>query len=99
MVRKAWGLLGFVFLSASAINASAAEVGLVTVAQGQIKLQEEKSAAADLKPFVKLRSGDRITLANGATVTKDSGVWYWNTTGTQTPVSYTHLTLPTSDLV
>ena len=66
MVRKAWGLLVFVFLSASAINAIAAEVGLVTVAHGQIKLQEEKSAAADLKPFVKLRSGDRITLANGA---------------------------------
>ena len=42
MVRKAWGLLVFVFLSASAINAIAAEVGLVTVAHGQIKLQEEK---------------------------------------------------------
>lgn len=63
MVRKAWGLLGFVFLSASVFGA---EVGLVTAANGQIKLQEEKSAAADLKPFVKLRSGDRITLASGA---------------------------------
>ena len=66
MVRKAWGLLVFVFLSASAINAIAAEVGLVTVAHGQIKLQEEKSAAADLKPFVKLRSGDRISSRSAA---------------------------------
>lgn len=66
MLRKVRGLFGCVLLAAGAINAMAVEVGLVTVAQGQIKLQEDKSAAAELKPFVKLRTGDRITLANGA---------------------------------
>jgi hypothetical protein len=43
-------------------NAWAVEVGLVTALSGGVTLQEEKSAASELKPFVKLREGDRLTL-------------------------------------
>ena len=40
----------------------AAEVGLVTAVSGNVKWQEEKSAASELKPFVKLREGDRVMM-------------------------------------
>ena len=43
-------------------SAFAAEVGLVTAVSGSIKWQEEKSAASELKPFVKLREGDRVMM-------------------------------------
>jgi hypothetical protein len=42
-----------------------AEVGLVTSITGRVLLQEEK-AASELKPFVKLRAGDRLTLEGAA---------------------------------
>jgi len=42
-----------------------AEVALVTSLAGRVLLQEEK-AASELKPFVKLRAGDRLTLEGAA---------------------------------
>ena len=59
MRKVAW--LGVVLMMVSAA-ASAVEVGLVTAVSGTVTLQEEKSAASELKPFVKLREGDRLTL-------------------------------------
>lgn len=55
--------VGLFLLSAAAW---AAEVGLVTSLTGKALLQEEKAAATELKPFVKLRAGDRLTLEGGA---------------------------------
>lgn len=43
-----------------------AEVGLVTAMQGGVTLVDEKEASSDLRPFVKLRSGDRLTLKKDA---------------------------------
>jgi hypothetical protein len=43
-------------------GALAVEVGLVTAVSGNVTLQEDKSAASELKPFIKLREGDRLTL-------------------------------------
>jgi hypothetical protein len=62
-MRKAWWVLGVVFVSA---GAWAAEVGLVTSVSGSILLQEEKAAASALKPFVKVRAGDRLTMEGAA---------------------------------
>lgn len=59
MRKSNW--LGVLLLLLSAA-ASAVEVGLVTAVSGGVTLQEEKSAASELKPFVKLREGDRLTL-------------------------------------
>ena len=42
--------------------AMANEVGLVTAVTGSVVLRGQNSAAGDLKPFVKLRAGDRLTL-------------------------------------
>lgn len=47
------------FLSAAAWGA---EIGLVTSLSGRILLQEERSAVAELKPFARLRTGDRLIL-------------------------------------
>ena len=57
--REFVAALVMAFISAAAL---AAEVGLVTAVSGSVKLQEEKSAASELKPFVKVREGDRLTL-------------------------------------
>ena len=43
-----------------------AEVGLVTAVSGNVKLQEDKAAASELKSFVKLRAGDRLTMEGAA---------------------------------
>jgi len=53
-------------LALVALAASASEVGLVTAVSGKVTWQEEKSAASELKPFVKVREGDRLTLAGPA---------------------------------
>lgn len=45
-----------------AMDVSAAEVGLITVLTGKVKLLEDKATAIELKPFVKIRDGDRLTL-------------------------------------
>lgn len=63
MMRKAWWMVGLVFLSAGAWGA---EVGLVTAVSGNVKLQEDKAAASELKSFVKLRAGDRLTMEGAA---------------------------------
>jgi len=39
-----------------------AEVGLVTALSGRVLLQEERAAAIELKPFARLRTGDRLML-------------------------------------
>ena len=49
-------------LALISLNAAAAEVGLVTAVSGNIKLQEEKATAHELRPFVKLREGDLLML-------------------------------------
>lgn len=59
------GWMGVVLVLMSA-GTWAVEVGLVTAASGGIKLQEEKAAASELKAFVKLREGDRLTLQENA---------------------------------
>lgn len=58
---KRWTIcvFGVLFLSASAWSA---EVGLITSLSGRVLLQEERAAASELKPFVRLRTGDRLTL-------------------------------------
>ncbi len=44
----------------------AAEVGLVTLVDGNVRLQEEKAAGSPLKPFIKLRPGDLLALGAAA---------------------------------
>ncbi len=60
MMRKAWW--GVVWMGLLSAGAWGAEVGLVTAVSGNVKLQEEKAAASELKAFVKLRAGDRLTM-------------------------------------
>jgi hypothetical protein len=65
-MRKAWWLwsvFGVAFVSA---GAWAAEVGLVTAVSGSVTLEAEKAAATELKPFVKVREGDRLTMEASA---------------------------------
>ena len=54
--------LGSVLLVLLSMGASAAEVALVTAASGNVKLQEGKAAASELKPFIKVREGDRLLM-------------------------------------
>lgn len=63
MARRSWIFLSLVFLAGSVVGA---EVGLVTAVAGQVRLLAEKSAAAPLNSFVKLRAGDRISMDDGA---------------------------------
>jgi len=63
MMHKAWWIAGIAFVSAAAWGA---EVGLVTAVSGNVKLQEDKAAASELKSFVKLRAGDRLTMEGAA---------------------------------
>ncbi|MBL0207546.1 MAG: hypothetical protein IPP84_06110 [Propionivibrio sp.] len=58
--------LGSVLLVLLSMGASATEVGLVTAVAGNVKLQEEKSVASELKPFVKVREGDRLMMESNA---------------------------------
>ena len=60
-MHKAYGL-GSVLLVLLSMGASAAEVALVTAASGNVKLQEGKAAASELKPFIKVREGDRLLM-------------------------------------
>ena len=59
------GWIGAALLLLSA-GTWAVEVGLVTALSGTVKLQEEKSAVSELKPFIKVREGDRLTLQGNA---------------------------------
>lgn len=61
-MHRAWCWFALLFMSAAAWGA---EVGLVTSLTGRVLLQEEK-AASELKSFVKLRAGDRLTLEGAA---------------------------------
>jgi hypothetical protein len=63
MRKTSWVGVVLLFLS---ISAWAAEVGLVTAVSGAVTLQDEKSAAGALKPFVKVRDGDRLMLQDGS---------------------------------
>lgn len=57
----------FVFLACFSLVAFASEVGMVTALSGSAKIKDAKSATlVDLKPFVKLRAGDQITLGETA---------------------------------
>lgn len=58
------GWFGVAFLAFAAPLASAIEVGLVTAVSGNVTLQEGKASPNELKPFVKLREGDRLTMAD-----------------------------------
>ena len=53
MLKAMW--LGAAILAIVSLGATAAEVGLVTAVSGNVKLQEEKTSASELKPFVKVR--------------------------------------------
>jgi hypothetical protein len=55
-----------VWIAFVSAGAWATEVGLVTSMSGSIRLQEEKAAASELKPFVKVRAGDRLTMEGAA---------------------------------
>ena len=44
---------------------AASEVGLVTAVTGSVALRGQTSGAGELKPFVKLQAGDRLTLREG----------------------------------
>lgn len=61
MMIRACVWLGGLLLASLAWGA---EVGLVTSLAGKATLQEEKTAS-ELKPFVKLRAGDRLALGGG----------------------------------
>jgi hypothetical protein len=65
-MRNGWivgvvGVLGVGLMSLS-LAAFALETGLVTALSGNVQLLEEKTAAVALKPFVKVREGDRLAL-------------------------------------
>ena len=64
--RKEW-IVG-TLLVFYALALSAAEVGLVTALNGKVQLLEGKSAALALRPFVKVRDGDQLTLEGNARV-------------------------------
>ena len=55
-------LVIFYAVSCMTLNVEAAEVGLVTVASSRILLQDGTAPARELKAFIKVRIGDRITL-------------------------------------
>ncbi len=60
MYKSGW--FGAVLLALISAGISAAEVGLVTAVSGNVKFQEENAAASELRPFVKVREGDRLTM-------------------------------------
>lgn len=60
------GVFGALLLALIAVNGWAAEVGLVTAVSGNVKWQEDKSAASELKPFVKVREGDQLLMEGAA---------------------------------
>ncbi|MFZ4536248.1 hypothetical protein [Propionivibrio sp.] len=60
MIKTGW--LKVALLALVSLGATAAEVGLVTAVSGNVKWQEEKAAASELKPFVKVREGDRLMM-------------------------------------
>ena len=62
------GVLGAFLLALVSMPVLAVEVGLVTAVSGNVKWQEQKSAASELKPFVKVREGDQLTMAGAARV-------------------------------
>ena len=62
------GVLGAVLLALVSMPVLAVEVGLVTAVSGNVKWQEQKSAASELKPFVKVRDGDQLTMDGAARV-------------------------------
>lgn len=64
MGKSIW-FVGLILALVSA-GASATEVGLVTAVSGNVKLQEEKGVASELKPFVKVREGDRLAMDGSA---------------------------------
>ena len=59
MRRTRWLGLALVIMSA---GAWAVEVGLVTALSGSVKLQADRSSINEIKPFVKVREGDRLIL-------------------------------------
>ena len=60
MIKTGW--LGGALLALVSLGSFAAEVGLVTAVSGNVKLQEEKTAASELKPFVKVRERDQLMM-------------------------------------
>ena len=60
------GMLGAVLLALVSMPVLAVEVGLVTAVSGNVKWQEQKSAASELKPLVKVRDGDQLTMDGAA---------------------------------
>ncbi|MBI4741907.1 MAG: hypothetical protein HY777_10255 [Betaproteobacteria bacterium] len=59
-MRKIWfyGVLPAFF----SLNICAAEAGLITALSGSVKLLDDKEASAEIKPFVKVRRGDRLKI-------------------------------------
>lgn len=65
-MRKFSAIVWICGLALLALGAAAAEVGLVTAVSGKVSLQEGKAAASELKAFVKVRAGDRLTLESAS---------------------------------
>jgi hypothetical protein len=60
MISKTWWVgAALIFLS---ISVQAVEVGLVTAVSGSVMLQDDKTAASELKSFIKVRDGDQLIL-------------------------------------
>ena len=66
MRRVEW--FGALLIALVSIQGSAAEVGLVTAVSGKVMWQAEKTTPAELKPFVKVREGDQLTMNAAARV-------------------------------
>jgi len=60
------GCFGAAILALVSLATTASEVGLVTAVSGKVKWQEAKAVASELKPFVKVREGDRLMLEGAA---------------------------------
>lgn len=54
--------------AASMVQAQGADVGLVNMLNGDVSYVSEGAAAAKVRPFMKVRQGDRFTLPAGAQV-------------------------------
>jgi len=66
LVRAAVLVVGMT--AASVVQAQGADVGLVNMLNGDVSYVSEGAAAAKVRPFMKVRQGDRFTLSAGAQV-------------------------------
>ncbi len=70
-MRKIWfyGVLPAFF----SLNICAAEAGLITALSGSVKLLDDKAASVEIKPFVKVRRGDRLKIGEASESGENGG--------------------------